>query len=85
MGGDDPVDWNRYWLRAGGSQRGGLYEAIAELYRSQIISRAAAAILSRHLIDSDSRHYLHAGCGSGGSVVPGPGSIASTFRRPPWS
>jgi SAM-dependent methyltransferase len=65
--GGSTSDWDRYWSRAGGSQRRGLYEVIAEFYRNQIISRSAAAILSRHFPNRNMAHYLHAGCGSGGS------------------
>ncbi|MBI3333491.1 MAG: class I SAM-dependent methyltransferase [Candidatus Omnitrophica bacterium] len=61
------MDWEGYWLKAGGAQRPGLYEVIAEVYRSQILSRYAAAVLSREFVDSQGRHYLHAGSGSGGS------------------
>ena len=62
------MDWNLYWAKAQGIQRKkGLYEAIAEFYRNQIISRSAARLLSRHFPDGEERLYLHAGCGSGGS------------------
>ncbi|PIQ84459.1 MAG: hypothetical protein COV75_02275 [Candidatus Omnitrophica bacterium CG11_big_fil_rev_8_21_14_0_20_63_9] len=59
--------WDEYWLRAKRAQHQGLYARIAEFYRSQIISRAAARILARYLRNETGRHYLHAGCGSGGS------------------
>jgi len=60
------MDWDQYWTNAQ-HRRPGLYDRIAELYRREIISRAAAAVLSAHLPDEPDRHYLHAGCGSGGS------------------
>ena len=60
------MDWDRYWANAQ-RKRPGLYGRIAEFYRRQIISRSAAAVLSAHLPDEAGRHYLHAGCGSGGS------------------
>ena len=65
----DPVpgmDWDRYWAAAQHA-RPGLYARIAEFYRRQIISRAAAIAVAPHLPDGPGRHYLHAGCGSGGS------------------
>lgn len=61
------MDWDRYWLKAAERQRKGLYQAGAEFYRNQILSRSAARVLSRYLNDSPGCHYLHAGCGSGGS------------------
>ncbi|MBI3321300.1 MAG: class I SAM-dependent methyltransferase [Candidatus Omnitrophica bacterium] len=61
------MDWDRYWSKARGAQPRGLYEIIAEVYRHQIISRSASAMLSRYFPDRDTGHYLHAGCGSGGS------------------
>ncbi|MBI3320301.1 MAG: glycosyltransferase [Candidatus Omnitrophica bacterium] len=60
------MDWDRYWANAQ-RRRPGLYDLIAEFYRRYIISPAAAAALARHLPDGADRHYLHAGCGSGGS------------------
>lgn len=60
------MDWDRYWTNAT-RRRPGLYDRIAEFYRRQIISRAAAIVLTAHLPDEAGRHYLHAGCGSGGS------------------
>jgi len=60
------MDWDQYWTRAGDT-RHGVYEIIAEFYRRQIISRMAAHVLRRHLPDEVGRHYLHAGCGSGGA------------------
>lgn len=63
----EEMDWDLYWQKAAESDRQGLYQVIAKFYRDQIISRSAAAILSKHFVDSDARHYLHAGCGSGGS------------------
>lgn len=61
------TDWDQYWLKAHGKKRSGLYEWCAEFYRAQIISRFGARILARHFPDEPTRHYLHAGCGSGGS------------------
>ena len=61
------MSWDLYWRKAVEPERRGLYQMIAEFYRDQIISRSAAVILSRHFVDSEERHYLHAGCGSGGS------------------
>lgn len=60
------MDWDRYWTDAGRA-RPGLYSRLAEFYRGQIISRAAAHILQARFPDAPGRHYLHAGCGSGGS------------------
>ena len=61
------AEWDLYWKKAAEPKRQGLYQVIAKFYRDQIISRSAAAILSKHFADSDGRNYLHAGCGSGGS------------------
>ena len=61
------MDWDLYWRKALEPEQQGLYQVIAKFYRDQIISRSAAAILSRHFVDSNDRRYLHAGCGSGGS------------------
>ena len=60
------MDWDRYWANAQ-RKRPGLYGRIAEFYRRQLISRAAAVALAAHLPDEPERQYLHAGCGSGGS------------------
>ena len=59
--------WDTYWLRARETKRLGAYERIAEFYRRQFISRFGAHLLSRYLRNDSGRHYLHAGCGSGGS------------------
>ena len=61
------MDWETYWLKARGQRRGGLYEPLAEFYRRHIISRIGASMLSRYFKNDAGRHYLHAGCGSGGS------------------
>ncbi len=62
----DAMDWNQYWANAQ-RKHPDLYDRIAEFYRRQIISRAAAGALGAHLPDGSDRQYLHAGCGSGGS------------------
>ena len=59
--------WDGYWSRARGTERPGIYERIAEFYRRQFISRFGAQLLSRYLRNEPGCHYLHAGCGSGGS------------------
>lgn len=61
------MDWDLYWEKAAEPERQGLYQVLAKFYRDQIISRSAAGILSRYFTDSEGQHYLHAGCGSGGS------------------
>lgn len=61
------MGWDLYWRKAAEPERRGFYPVIAKFYRDQIISRSAAAVLSRHFADLEGRHYLHAGCGSGGS------------------
>lgn len=60
------MDWDGYWTKAK-QTHAGVYGRIAEFYRRQIISRAAAHILQPQFPDAPGRHYLHAGCGSGGS------------------
>ena len=60
-------NWDDYWSRARGTTRPGVYERIAEFYRRQFISRFGAYLLVPHLRNEAGRHYLHAGCGSGGS------------------
>lgn len=60
------MDWDQYWTNAVTARRG-LYARLAEFYRLHIIARAAAPLLRRYLPDGPGRHYLHAGCGSGGS------------------
>jgi len=60
------MDWDLYWARAEKRQQG-FYPVIAKFYRDQIISRYAANALDRYFENSHHRHYLHAGCGSGGS------------------
>jgi SAM-dependent methyltransferase len=59
--------WDGYWSRARGTERPGLYERFAECYRRQFISRFGAHMLATYLRNESGRHYLHAGCGSGGS------------------
>ena len=59
--------WDSYWLRARDTKRSGLYAWMAEFYRRQFISRFGAHLLSRYLRNDPACHYLHAGCGSGGS------------------
>lgn len=63
----EAMDWDLYWGKAAQPERQGPYQVIAKFYRDQIISRSAAAVLSRHFADAADRSYLHAGCGSGGS------------------
>lgn len=60
------MDWDCYWNKAAVA-RPGVYGRLAEFYRRQIISRAAARLLHRQFPDAPGRRYLHAGCGSGGS------------------
>jgi len=61
------MDWDRYWTDASTTRQQGLYARLAEFYRVHIISPAAASVLRRYLPDAPGHHYLHAGCGSGGS------------------
>ena len=61
------AEWDLYWAKAAGTRKPGLYEAIAQVYRNQIISRSTARTLARYFEDAPDRVYLHAGCGSGGS------------------
>ena len=61
------VNWDLYWKRAEGEEPPRLYDRAARFYRNQIISRAAASVLSHYFPNLPGRHYLHAGCGSGGS------------------
>jgi dolichol-phosphate mannosyltransferase len=63
---DHDREWDAYWTHARAARQGP-YQVIAEFYRNQIISRAAAPILHQYLPDLPERQYLHAGCGSGGS------------------
>ena len=59
--------WDGYWSRARGAERPGVYERCAEFYRRQFISRFGAHLLASYLRNEPGCHYLHAGCGSGGS------------------
>lgn len=59
--------WDEYWTKARGSSKKGLYEHLAQFYRRHLISKFGTYILNQYLRDEPDRHYLHAGCGSGGS------------------
>lgn len=62
---DTGLSWDEYWQRS--ASGGGLYAAIAKVYRRSLISRAVRHYFHRYFTDEPGRVYLHAGCGSGES------------------